>query len=82
MNDLIEQHEPLPDCDCHKCALAERDRLRKDAGRWRKVRAMTEAEVKTMTPLTKRAWERLVRGGWWSKDLEELIDALDEVPNV
>jgi hypothetical protein len=26
--DLIEPHEPLPDCDCCACAKAERDRLR------------------------------------------------------
>ena len=24
-----DAHDPLPDCDCHACALAERDRLRK-----------------------------------------------------
>lgn len=28
MFDLIEPHAPLPDCDCHSCALAERNRLR------------------------------------------------------
>jgi len=27
MNDLIEKHEPLPDCDCQSCAIAERTRL-------------------------------------------------------
>ena len=29
MNDLTDKHDPLPDCDCHQCALAERDRLRR-----------------------------------------------------
>jgi hypothetical protein len=28
MNDLIDKHDPLPYCDCHQCALVERDRLR------------------------------------------------------
>ncbi len=28
MNPLIEEHDPLPDCDCHRCAIAERDRWR------------------------------------------------------
>jgi len=28
MNDLIEPHEPLPDCDCGDCARHERDHLR------------------------------------------------------
>ena len=28
MFDLIEPHDPLPDCDCHSCALAERNGLR------------------------------------------------------
>lgn len=27
MNDLTEKHEPLPYCDCHSCAIAERIRL-------------------------------------------------------
>ena len=27
MNDLTDKHEPLPDCDCHSCAIAERTRL-------------------------------------------------------
>ena len=26
---LIDLHEPLTDCDCHACAVAERDRLRR-----------------------------------------------------
>jgi hypothetical protein len=25
---LTDKHEPIEDCDCHACALAERDRLR------------------------------------------------------
>ena len=29
MNELIDEHDPLPDCDCHNCALRERDNLRK-----------------------------------------------------
>ena len=29
MSFLTETHDPLPDCDCHACALAERDRLRR-----------------------------------------------------
>lgn len=28
MDDLIEKHDQMPDCDCHNCALRERDRLR------------------------------------------------------
>ena len=28
MSDLIEPHDPLPDCDCGPCALVERNRLR------------------------------------------------------
>lgn len=28
MDDLIEPHDPLPDCDCRNCACRERDRLR------------------------------------------------------
>lgn len=28
MNDLTDKHDTLPDCDCHACAIAERDRLR------------------------------------------------------
>lgn len=28
MDDLIEPHDPLPDCDCKNCACRERDRLR------------------------------------------------------
>lgn len=29
MNDLIEQHEPLQDCDCHTCSIHARNNLRK-----------------------------------------------------
>jgi len=29
-----DPHPPLPDCDCHACALVERDRLRQDAMRY------------------------------------------------
>lgn len=29
MDDLIEPHDPIPDCDCRNCACRERDRLRK-----------------------------------------------------
>lgn len=25
---LTDKHEPIQDCDCHACAVAERDRLR------------------------------------------------------
>lgn len=28
MLSLTDKHEALPDCDCHACALSERDRLR------------------------------------------------------
>jgi hypothetical protein len=28
MNHDIDQHEPIQDCDCHACAIAERNRLR------------------------------------------------------
>lgn len=28
MSDLIETHDPVPDCDCRNCACRERDRLR------------------------------------------------------
>lgn len=28
MSDLIETHDPIPDCDCRNCACRERDRLR------------------------------------------------------
>ena len=29
MDELIEPHEPLQDCDCRACAIAERDALRR-----------------------------------------------------
>lgn len=28
MDGLTEPHEPIPDCDCHRCAITERDKLR------------------------------------------------------
>ena len=28
MSDLIDTHDPIPDCDCRNCACRERDRLR------------------------------------------------------
>lgn len=28
MFDLIEKHDAVPDCDCHDCAIAARDKLR------------------------------------------------------
>jgi hypothetical protein len=31
MNDLIDKHDALPDCDCHSCAIAERTRLQYEA---------------------------------------------------
>ena len=31
MSDLTDKHEPLQDCDCHSCALAERKRLQYEA---------------------------------------------------
>ena len=31
MLDLTEKHEPLQDCDCHSCAIAERTRLQYEA---------------------------------------------------
>jgi hypothetical protein len=34
-----------------------------------------------MTADEKSTWERLVRGGWWTGDLEALVDGL-VVPNV
>lgn len=27
MNDLIEPHDPVPDCDCRSCACRQRDKL-------------------------------------------------------
>ena len=27
MSTITDPHPPLPDCDCHACALVERDRL-------------------------------------------------------
>jgi len=33
MDDLIARHEPLRDCDCHNCALRERDRLQERLAR-------------------------------------------------
>ena len=30
MSELIEPHEPLPDCDCHECAIVERNWLRRE----------------------------------------------------
>jgi len=33
-----DPHPPLPDCDCHRCAIEERDRLRQDAMRYRWLR--------------------------------------------
>ena len=29
MDELITPHDPIPDCDCHNCALCERDNLRR-----------------------------------------------------
>lgn len=31
MIELTDIHEALPDCDCHRCALAERTRLQYEA---------------------------------------------------
>jgi len=51
--------------------------IEKDAMRWRKVRALTQIEIDEMDEKSSAAWSRLMRGGWWTKDLDDLIDALD-----
>ena len=32
---LIDKHDPIRDCDCQACALAERDKLRAEIARLR-----------------------------------------------
>ena len=39
--DLIEKHPPLTDCDCHACAIHERDRLRLGNARYEALRLCT-----------------------------------------
>lgn len=76
-----ENEEPVADCDCKRCAIAARDSARIDADRWRKIRYLSTREIKTMTAEEKSTWERLVRGGWWTGDLEALLDGM-KMPNV
>ena len=35
-----QDEQPVPDCDCRRCAVATRDDLRKDAERYRWLRAI------------------------------------------
>jgi len=76
-----DKEEPVEDCDCKRCAIAARDSARRDADRWRKIRYLSTREIKSMTADEKSTWERLVRGGWWTGDLEALVDGL-VVPNA
>lgn len=70
---IHEKHDPLPDCDCHACALHERDRLRAA------VRLTTEWEIEAgrteRSVNTDDACAQLVRYGGGVFD-DSLLSAL------
>ena len=53
-----------------------------DASRWRKVRSLTTCEVAELSPEAKAVWKRLIKGGWYTDDLDKMIDSLADVEAV
>ncbi len=45
---LHEPHEPIADCDCHQCAVAERNRLRQEVPMLRQEYAADTAEIERL----------------------------------
>lgn len=64
MSDSIEPHEARPDCDCHSCALAERNRLRASLAaiycRLTYGQEVTEAAVRSLVKECEFAMPKLV----------------------
>lgn len=48
----------------------------KDAARWRKIRRLTTIKIDQLSRKERAAWDRLIRGGWYTDDIDALIDAL------
>lgn len=64
MWELIEKHDPIPDCDCPDCAVAERNRLRTEL---REASALRErmADLLSRTAIALRGPEPpLTRWSW------------------
>jgi hypothetical protein len=65
----MDEHRVVP------VPASELDALRRDAARWNLIVELTKHEIAELNPACKAIWNRFVKGGWWTNDLEQMIDA-------
>ena len=70
-----EPHEPIADCDCHQCAVVERNRLRQEVTMLRQEYAADTVEIADLNAMLEEQRQDLssARSGW-----ERAAEALRE----